>query len=224
MQGTKKLRTLSTGTVHAAFEGRPACPSRTKKANPYSDTSDAVTCRHCLKLLAEIQLIEAETVGESADEFDGIRRGVVDTPRPWACDQCSKPFNAMRLPVARIGESEDGHLLACADCAPAAVADQEAAGARRLLAAAEFADTTEPTEHRDDVLLVAMSVGMSLGLEAVDECGYAGAEVVMWKMARRELSTADIAEMAAAFRRVFARRQAAKQCTAADCVVCKAVA
>ncbi|MER5649036.1 hypothetical protein [Streptosporangium sp. NPDC002524] len=193
------LKTSSTGTVHAAVDGRPACPTRTKTAHAYSDTTDAVTCGHCLKLLAEVQRIEAEAAGET---ITGPRHRIATARRLFFATP------AVTFPAEAPVHGKD-------DVAP------------KLVAAANLPDISwdeQPAEIRDDLLLVAMSLGMLLGLEAVDEYGYESAERIMWRMSRRELTTFDIAEMSATFREVFLRRQDAKQCSEGDCLMCEAVA
>lgn len=57
------LRTRSTGTVHKAVDGGPACPARPRtsaESGALVETGDAVTCRSCLKLVpAEPVAVEA---------------------------------------------------------------------------------------------------------------------------------------------------------------------
>ncbi|MEU4405052.1 hypothetical protein AB0F88_11035 [Streptosporangium sp. NPDC023963] len=177
------LKTLSTGTVHAAIDGRPACPTRAKTATAYSDTTDAVTCGHCLKL-APAEVAEVDIIALTDDQLDGI-----------ACIRCHRTDT----PMIPAGTGERGQLF---ECIPHGIAD-------------------EPGPVSDHVLMVAMSCGMLLGLEAVDQHGYGDAETVMRRMARKELSGFDIGEMARAFRGVLSRREASDACAEDTCLMCQ---
>lgn len=44
-----RLRTLTSGTVHAAYAGEPLCPSAS--AGGYEATDQEISCRHCLRML-----------------------------------------------------------------------------------------------------------------------------------------------------------------------------
>ncbi|WP_030919031.1 hypothetical protein [Streptosporangium amethystogenes] len=227
--------------------------ARAVDGNPYAETNEPITCGHCLKL-APIQMADVaeDTAPLSGDQLDGlacIRCGAVDAPMvPAGMGEHGQLFACTSHTVAtefgvrgtiRTAEGEQVKTYTGRDGTR-----EEAAGLlgdllgvqerQRIEADAVIVSRTsggtwvpvaeEPEQISDRVLLLAMSLGMSLGLETVDEVGYADAERVMLQMARKELTQFDIAEMSRAFRGVLARRQASEQCDNRGCLMCEVTA